>query len=73
MIPEKCTGATFSPTGEDGAECVEGMVSFKYLGWIMHQAEEDWPEVLRNIRRARQVWVQLLKLISWEGAYPIIS
>ena len=48
-IAEKCTGATFSITGEDGAECVEGVDSFNYPGRILHKADEDWPEVLINI------------------------
>ena len=62
-ISENYTGARFSLTGEDGAECVEGVDSFNYPGRILHQADEDWPEVLRNICRSRQVWSRLGKLI----------
>ena len=72
-IAEKCMGATFSITGEDGAECFEGVESFKYLGWILHQSDEDWLAVLRNIWRAIQVWGQLGKLLRREGSDPIIS
>ena len=50
-IAVKCTGATFSLTGEDRAECFEGVDSFKYWGRILHQADEDWLTVLRNIWR----------------------
>ena len=71
-IAEKCTRATFSLTGEDGVECVEGGFSFKYLGRILHQVDKDWPAVLRNIRRERQVWGRLGKLLRWEGEDPII-
>ena len=33
VIPTQCTEATFSLTGEDGAEKVEGVDVFKYMGW----------------------------------------
>ena len=62
-IAEKYTGATFSLTGEDGAECFEGVDSFKYLGRVLNRLDEDWPAVFRNIWRARQVWGRLGKLL----------
>ena len=72
-IAAKCTGATFSLTGDNRAECFEGVDSFNYLRRVLHQSDEDWSEVRRNIRRARQVWGRLEKLLSMEGAEPIIS
>ena len=72
-IVAKCTEATFSLTGDDGAECFVGVYSFKYLGRILHQEENDWLAVLRNIQRARQVWGWLGKLLRQEGADPILS
>ena len=71
-ILEKCTGENFSLTGDDGAECLEGVDSFKYLVRVLHQEEDNWPEVICNIRRARQVWGRLGKLLRREGAYPIL-
>ena len=35
-IAEKCTWATSSLIGEDGAEFFEGVDYFKYLGQIMY-------------------------------------
>ena len=55
----KCTGATFSLTGDDGAEFFEGVDAFKYLLRVLNWAENDWLVVLRNIQRARQVWGRL--------------
>ena len=72
-IAAKCTGSTFSLTGDDGAECFEGVDSFKYLGQVIHQTEDDCPAVLRNIQRVRQVWGRLGKFLRREGADPIIS
>ena len=68
----KCTGTNFSLTGDDGAECFEVVESFKYLGRVLHQTDYAWLEVLRNIRRARQVWGSLGKLLRREGVDPII-
>ena len=65
--------ANFSLTGDDGAECFEGVDSFKYLGRVLHQEDDYWPAVLRNIRRERQVWGRLGKFLRREGTDPILS
>ena len=69
-IAAKCMGATFILTGEDGAECFEGVESFKCLGRVLHRSDKDWPVVIRNIRRARQFWGWLEKLLRREGEDP---
>ena len=51
-ILAKFRGVTFSMTGDNGAEFFERVESFDYLGRVLHQADDDWPVVLRNIRRA---------------------
>ena len=40
-IAAKCTGATFSITGEDGEDFFKGVDSPKYLGRILHRADKD--------------------------------
>ena len=62
-ISAKCTGETFSLTGEGVAECFEGVDSFKYLSRVLHWLDEDWLAVFRNICRERQVWVRLGELL----------
>ena len=49
------------------------MDSFNYLGRVLHRTDEEWPAVRWNIGRARQVWGSLGKLLSREGADPIVS
>ena len=71
-IAEKCMGETFSLTGDDGAEFFEGVYYFKYLERVLHQMDDDWPAVLRNIRRARQFWGRIWNLMRREGADLII-
>ena len=55
-IPAKCAAVTFSLPGEEEAERIEGVGRFKYLGRLLGRSDNDWPAVLRNIRKARQVW-----------------
>ena len=33
---------------------------FKYLGRVLAAEDDNWPAVVRNLRRARQEWVQEL-------------
>ena len=46
---------------------------FKYLGRMMDRSDDNWPEVLQNIRKARQVWGWLGKMLQREGAEPNVS
>ena len=45
-IASKCVGATFSLTGDDGAELFEGVEYFNYFWRVLHQTEEEWTAVL---------------------------
>ena len=44
----RCAEATFSLTGEDGAEIIEGIEIFKYLGQLLDRSEDGLPASLRN-------------------------
>ena len=48
-ISNKCLEAPFSLTREDGAERVDGVDSFRYLGQIPNQSDNDCPAVFRKI------------------------
>ena len=39
-VAYKCSEATFSLTGDDEAELIEGVWRFKYLGRLMDQSDE---------------------------------
>ena len=54
-VAAKCTGATFTLTGVDGAEYFEGLDYFKYLGCVLHRSDKDWLAVRWNIGRVRKV------------------
>ena len=49
---------------------MERVENFKYLGQSLHQTDDDWPEVWRNIMRARLFWGGLGTLIRQEGVDP---
>ena len=44
------------------------VTSFKYLGRVLSEADENWPAVVNNLWRARQKWVRLTRVSSREGA-----
>ena len=41
MIAYRCSEATFSLTGEEEAEHIEGVEVFKYLGRLLDQSDDD--------------------------------
>ena len=62
-IVAKCSEAMFSLTGEDEAERIEGVGRLKYLGRLLDRSDDDWPLILHNIRKARQVWGRFGELL----------
>ena len=72
-ITDKCSEATFSLTGEDEAECIEGVEVFKYLRQMLDRSDEDWTEVLLNIRKAWQMLGRTGKMLQREGAELDVS
>ena len=59
--------ATFILTGEEYAECIDGVEVFKYLGRMLDRSDENCPELLRNIQKAHQVWERIRKFLQREG------
>ena len=72
-IASQCAEVSFSFTGEDEAECIDGMETLKYLGRMLDWSDDDWLEVLQNFGNARRVWSRLRKLLRREGADPRLS
>ena len=62
-IAARCLEATFSIIGEEEVERIEGVELFKYLGRLLDCSDDNCPAVLRNIRKAHQVWGRLVKLL----------
>ena len=39
---------------------------FKYLGQVLAEEDDAWPAVVRNLRRARQNWVRMTRILIRE-------
>ena len=46
------------------------MTEFKYLGIILTARDDDWPEVVVNLGKARKSWEQLSRVLGREGVEP---
>ena len=42
------------------------VAEFKYLGRIVTAKDNDWPEVVANLRKARKKWARISRIIGWE-------
>ena len=49
---------------------IEGVKTFKYLGRILDQSDNNWPAVLWIVGKACRVWIQLGKQLWREGEEP---
>ena len=72
-IVAKYLEAMFSLTGEKELEGIEGVDMFKYLQRLLERSDGDWTASLRNIRKARQMWGRIGKLLRMEGVEPTVS
>ena len=47
--------------------------SFKFLGRLKSAADDDWPEVIRNLMKGRMIWRRMSRILSWEGVRLLMS
>ena len=52
---------------------LEAVTSFKYLGWVLTAADNDWPVIVGNLKKSRKSWAQLTSILVREGANPRVS
>ena len=46
---------------------------FQYLGQVISAADDDWPALVRNFLRARELLNSMVVVLSREGAEPRMS
>ena len=46
---------------------------FRCLRRILTSTDDDWPEVARNLQKARATWGRLARILGREGAEPKVS
>ena len=52
---------------------LEAVPSFKYLGRILTEVDDDWPAVVGNPGKAQKIWGRLKRILSREGADKRVS
>ena len=43
------------------------VTSFKYLGRVLSESDDDWPAAAKNLQRERQKWALLSRVLVREG------
>ena len=46
---------------------MEAVTSFKYLERVLTASDNDWPEVVNNLRKARRKWMKFSMIWGWGG------
>ena len=49
---------------------IKNVKEFKYLGRILEDRDSDAPAVARNLKRARQKWGMIGRILSNKKAHP---
>ena len=52
---------------------LERVTSFRYLGWVISVADDEWPAVVKNLSQARAVWKRMKRTLSRERVEPQVS
>ena len=54
-------------------EQLQTVPSFKYLGRILTEGDDDWPAVAGNLGKTRKSWGRMQRILSREGANKRVS
>ena len=49
------------------------VLSFKYLGRVLSESDNEWSSVIWNLTKARAFWRRMTRILSREGAKPWFS
>ena len=49
---------------------LDSVLEFRYLGRPISFLDDDWPAVYRNLKKARQRWAQVSRVLTQEGSSP---
>ena len=67
LVEEKARAGDETAFTEYGIP-LDQVTSLKYLGQILTAADENWPAVIINLRKTRQKWAQMKRVLVREGA-----
>ena len=49
------------------------VTSFKYLVWVLTATDDNCPEVVEKVWKARKIWARMEMILIQEGASPRVS
>ena len=52
---------------------MDNVTSFKYLGRVLTEGDDNCPEVEGNFRKARKIWMLMKRILIRERDYPKVS
>ena len=52
---------------------MQTVILFKYLGRVLTAEDDNWPAVTGTLRKYRNIWMRMTKILSREGADPKVS
>jgi hypothetical protein len=65
----KARGVVFSVRGVP----LESVSKVLYLGRLLSSTDDDWPDVVKNLVKARRQWDTISRVLIRDGATPRIS
>ena len=68
-VCRQASEVTFTALGS----LLEAVSTFKYLGRPLSSSNSDWPALYKNLKKARQRWGRVSRILSREGASPKVS
>ena len=54
-------------------EQMRAVTNFRYLGRVLTNTDDNWPDVAGNILKTRARWGRLARVLGREGADPKVS
>ena len=55
---------------QDCGRTLETVTSFKYLGQVLTAADDNWMEVVGNLRKEQKSWAQLARILGQKDTSP---
>ena len=52
---------------------IDTVTYFKDMGRVLTAADDDWPTVVDNMKKARKSWARMTRILGREGANPMVS
>ena len=72
-LAEEYMRESFESIFQAYGEPLDTVTLFKYLGRVLTAKDNNWSAFSSNLRKSRKIWMQIMRILSREGAYPKVS